>query len=86
MLQITVIQEWSYAAEYSLIQQIFVCACGDKDTVLDVRNTVEGRRNYTCKITTAASSRKEKHMVLRELRMRGLDLLKKMAPELRWEE
>lgn len=37
---------------------------------------------YTCEITTAASFRKEKHMVLREFRMR-LDLLKKMAPELR---
>lgn len=41
---------------------------------------------YTCKITTAASSRKGKRMALRELRMRRLDLLKKMAPELRWEE
>lgn len=41
---------------------------------------------YTCKVTTAASSRKGKRMALRELRMRRLDLLKKMAPELRWEE
>lgn len=72
------------------MQQIFVCAYCDKDAVLDVRNAVtrhvEGRRNDTCKITTAASSGKEKHMVLRELRMRRLDRLKKMAPELRWEE
>lgn len=47
MLPITVTQEWSYHAECLLIQQIFVCAYCDKDTVLDVRNTVtrhvEGR-------------------------------------------
>ena len=60
--------------------------------MLDMRNTVmshaEGRRQsiqlHACKITTAASSRKEKLMVREMAWMRELDLLKETTPELRW--
>lgn len=51
---------------------------------------VEGEKavlkSHTRQVTTAVSSRKEKHMAGGQLRMRRLDLLKKMALELRAEE
>lgn len=50
MLLVTMIQEYMYPSEYSLIQQIFVCFYYEKDTVPETRTTmmrpVEGEDSH----------------------------------------